>query len=363
MLTNFPLYKLPLYYINKRYNYCSALPLSAVFVTTWQCNLKCRTCFIWKHTYVQNEELTLEEYEKIFRSFGRTYWVTLGGGEPFLREDFLEIALALCRHVTPRIVNIVSNGSQPDAIYDAITKLQRAYPEIRFILNLSLDHIGQRHDEIRMKEGSFSLVCETVKKLQSVKPRNFVIGLYTIISQYNVDDFESIYNWIQDNIRPDTYAIEDAQIREEFKNSQGIFVPKRYDYLKTVKFYLDRLKSERPKGVNILKKAFRIVYYKTIMGSLAFNEQPYNCYAGYSACQINPNGEVWSCATKGFKLGNLKQHNYNFKELWFSPEANQIRKKMKEEKCCCCLSNMVYTNTLIIPRYLISLLRNLIQYC
>ncbi|MBU0548142.1 MAG: radical SAM protein [Candidatus Omnitrophica bacterium] len=362
MLNNPPLTRALFCYIGKNLRYPFVLPLSMVFVTTLRCNSKCKTCFIWRNGRERKAELTVDEYRKIFQSLGRLYWVTLGGGEPFLREDFLQIVLDACRYLKPTIVNIPSNGSRPDDIFYVIDMATRLYPKTKFILNLSLDHIGEKHDSIRGLPGGFNLAYKTIENLKAIKKVNFNLGIHTVISKYNLDDFEYIYRWVNDNLRPDSYIIEDAQQREEFMNQGEKLFSCRRDYVKAIKFYLDNIKKVKTTGINKIRRAFRITYYGSVSKSLLSGGKPFSCYAAYASCQINPDGEVWVCATRGFKLGNLRESKYNFRSLWYSKEAMAMRKRVKNQRCSCNLSNVSYSNILFNPAQLVSTVYNYIRY-
>ena len=57
------------------------------------CNSRCRICNIWKNDPEKKvkEQLKLWEFERIFKNYGNLYWVTITGGEPFLRKDLVEV--------------------------------------------------------------------------------------------------------------------------------------------------------------------------------------------------------------------------------------------------------------------------------
>lgn len=362
MLYDFPFHKLPLYYLNKRSRRATVLPSNIVFVITSKCNSRCKTCFIWKHQESERKELTLEEYNRIFKSINKTYWVTVGGGEPFLREDFPEILNSICRLLRPRIVNIPSNGSLPSKISGVIGKLIKSYPGIQFILNLSLDHIGKRHDEIRGLKGSFESLLRTIALLGPLQGPNFTAGVHTVISRHNLEEFPYIYGWIKENLNPESYIIEDAQTREEYSNETCEFFKRKLDYLEALDFYLSKIKSERGKSTNRIRKAFRITYYDSVKNALRFNKNPLTCYAGYASCQINPYGEIWACATKRLVMGDLREHDYDFSGAWLSKTADRIRERMGQDRCSCHLSNVSYTNIMLNPAALVTTAFNYIRY-
>ena len=362
MLNKFLLTRALSCYISKNMGYSFSLPLSVVFAITLKCNSKCKTCFIWKNPQNQDNELTVDEYKRIFQSMGRLYWVTFGGGEPFLRGDFVQIILDACRFLKPAIVNIPSNGSRPQEIFDVMDKVTQRYPETKFILNLSLDHIAEKHDMIRGMQGSFDLACKTINDLSMIKRRNFNLGVHTVISKYNLNDFPFIYEWISKNLSQDSYIIENAQVREEYMNHNEAFFSQKSDYAKAIEFYLNSIKKVKMLGINKLRRAFRITYYESVLKSLLSASRPYDCYAGYASCQVSPDGEVLACATKGLSLGNLREFQYNLKILLRTKEAKKVRLRIKREKCFCNLSNVSYSNILFNPGKLVASIYNYVRY-
>jgi MoaA/NifB/PqqE/SkfB family radical SAM enzyme len=361
MYHRFPFYKLPVYYLNKRFNFGNLLPLNVVFVITSRCNSRCATCFIWKHQGNIKDELRVDEYVKILKTMKKVFWVTIGGGEPFLREDFLEIVLNICNYLKPKIVNIPSNGSMPEKIFYAISKLVYKYPGTQFLLNLSIDHISERHDQIRGMHDNFRTICNTIERLRHIKNTNFSVGVHTVISKYNIIDFPYIHNFVMENIKPDSYIIENAQARAEFMNSDISLLHNESDYIGIIDYFVNRLKNHAPTGIGKLKRAFRLVYYDSVRKSLISKKKPYTCYAGHISCQISPDGSVWACATKKFSLGELRENNYDFQKLWFSCLANQTRNEIRKLDCYCYLSNVAYTNILLHPSKVFSILINCIK--
>jgi MoaA/NifB/PqqE/SkfB family radical SAM enzyme len=66
-------------------------PMVGQFELTHRCNLRCRHCYIVRDT--TKAELTYEEICRIIDEFHKEgcLWLCLTGGEPLLREDFLDI--------------------------------------------------------------------------------------------------------------------------------------------------------------------------------------------------------------------------------------------------------------------------------
>lgn len=69
----------------------------------------------------------------------------------------------------------------------------------------------------------------------------------------------------------------------------------------------------------------------------------YDCHAGLTGCHIDPLGNVYACLTSiedigddSYFMGNLREFNYQFDELWYSEKASRVREKVK--KCVGCFS-------------------------
>ena len=75
-------------------------PLHIFFMITSKCNLNCSMCYVkmnkeryLKQNFYEDYYRELDSYEvkKIIRSLPRYSLVTFSGGEPFIREDIMEI--------------------------------------------------------------------------------------------------------------------------------------------------------------------------------------------------------------------------------------------------------------------------------
>ncbi|HVO85480.1 MAG TPA: radical SAM protein, partial [Syntrophobacteria bacterium] len=143
------------------------LPMSLTVSITSACNSRCKTCRIYETRYAQ---MTVAEYEHVFRSLGRApVWVTLSGGEPFLREDLPEICAALYSHCRPAVINIPTNGILCDKIASTVRTISTSCPGAKIIVNLSLDAIGDMHDEIRGVRGNFDKALKTYRSLKGLQ--------------------------------------------------------------------------------------------------------------------------------------------------------------------------------------------------
>jgi MoaA/NifB/PqqE/SkfB family radical SAM enzyme len=347
------------YWFMKHIGFPRLLPMNYTVSLLYTCNSRCSTCRIWKK---KAENLTVEEYGKIFRNIGRSpFWITFSGGEPFLRRDIVEVISTIYRASHPRIINIPTNGLLVDTIVQKTAEIARACPKAQIIVNVS-DGIEEQHDEIRNVPGNYKKVISTFHKLKALKIANLSVGIHTVISRFNVDSFYSVANELM-RLEPDSYISEIAEERVELDTVGLDITPGRVAYKSAIDYLIHRIKNEKYKGMNKITMAFRIEYYNLVKEIMRDEVQVIPCYAGLASCQIAPDGDVWSCCVKAKSLGNLRDTKYKFGKVWWSKEAKKDRKSIHNKECWCPLANAYYTNMLMnIPTLLRVSYRSFIKW-
>lgn len=293
------------------------------------------------------KNLTVDEYKKIFQKIGHApYWITFSGGEPFLRNDLVEVVKAIYKVSKPRIINIPTNGLLTKTIVEKTEKIALACPKSQIIINLSIDGIEEQHDQIRNVPGNYKKVVSTFQRLKALPNKNLSIGIHTVISKYNVETFPSIASFLM-KFQPDSYITEIAEERVELGTMGTDITPPILSYKSAIDYLIHRIKNDKFKGMNKITMAFRIEYYNLVKRILRDKQQIIPCYSGIASAQISPEGDVWSCCIKAKPLGNLRKNSYDFRKIWFSPEAELDRRSIHKKECWCPLANASYTNMLM----------------
>ena len=73
-----------------------------------------------------------------------------------------------------------------------------------------------------------------------------------------------------------------------------------------------------------------------------------------------PDGNVWGCCVRAETVGNVRDHEYDFKRVWFGPDADRFRASVKNKECACPLANASYTNLLLDPKSLVRVSANMV---
>ena len=180
----------------------SALSRIFLFVTK-RCNTNCYFCFNKQDWQAgQDKDLSLDEIREISSKINFLSWLTITGGEPFLRNDMYEICKSFYSNCDTRIISIVTNGILTSCIEEATERLLIDCDGLYLTIIVALDHIGEMHDKIKGVEGSYKQALNTLKKLKVLQLRfpRLTLGINTVIIKENADCIEEILDYFRNNI-------------------------------------------------------------------------------------------------------------------------------------------------------------------
>lgn len=327
-------------------------PFSLSLSLTYNCDSKCKTCNIWKFS----NKNTLNVYqwrEGIKRlSLNRNIiWVTLTGGNQFLRADFIEIYYYCVRYMRPLFITIPISATLPEKIEKDIYEVcnLNARYGCKTFLNISLDGIGSIHDDIRGKEGAFRNMVKTIDLLMRInkKYNKYIsLGFFTVISKYNATYFKDILFFIKKVTKyykyKFSYGIGLAENRLElFNKGEPSIVPSPNTLLNVIREYINFIKIMKS---YFIKKSFLISYAQFLEKNIVAPHS-FNCYAGNKCFHITPEGEIWKCAVRGEVCGHI---------------LNNVKQEISAlVRCFCYHNNYHYVNILSECRSAVSFLKNI----
>jgi MoaA/NifB/PqqE/SkfB family radical SAM enzyme len=336
--------RVPLFKLYRRFGWPEMLPLNLTLSPSPKCNSRCLTCNIWMK---REDELTLDEWDKVLTSLGRApYWFTISGGEPLMYPHVVELAQSAYEHCRPGVINIPTNGILP-SIPDRVERISRSCPESQLIINLSLDGVGRKHDIIRGVPGNFEKFEERLGELLALRGRlpNLTVGIHSVVSTFSVGHLDELIAYA-DRSGTDQFITEIAEPRVELDTIGLPITPSPAEYSKAIDHLIAYVEGKRFTGMAKFTEAFRIEYYKLVKRILDEKDQVIACYAGWVSAQIYADGTVWPCCVRADNLGNLRNHGYDFKRIWFGEKIREVRRSIAAKECYCPLANATYTNML-----------------
>ena len=309
---------------------------AANFAVTYLCNSQCRTCNIWKkynqNTKAAENELTLEEIKSTFNSkyLRQLENIGLTGGEPFLREDFVNLCGFFIEKYPDAGIGIPTNAAEPDLIIKKLEKILDNFRPKNLSISVALDGIEETHDKLRGIHGNYENALRLIDMIKEKLPSVDLCIDFTIIPE-NYKDLLEVHNLSKNkNIG---FGCQFGQISDcYYDNSE-----KR---LKEFKWDEGKL-GETEKLIEIIRKEmknakkldpFSEYYFLNIIDFQRNQKRKINCYSGTHSFFLDPYGDVFPCIMLNRKIGNVKD---GFDRIWMSDEVKQIRKFIKNKKCVC----------------------------
>jgi len=328
------------------------LPEQLTFFVTNRCNLDCSHCFVDKNSITEDQELTVGEIDKIAQTMPKIKYVTITGGEPFLRKDIVDIVRTLNTNLRPLMITILTNGYMLDIVTNRVDEILEDCPQTNILLKISIDGPAETHDEIRQKLGSFDNACAAFAKLKKLKHKhqNFNLGLITTYTEKNANHIKDLYDDVIIGLNPDQYGLILERPNRANELNEMINID---DYITVLK-QTNRMLFSSAKG---LFQKFRLAYKTKMAEKLKeiylTKKYPMKCFAGVLNAVISANGDIFACEQIHEKFGNLREADYDWNKVWRSPQAQSIRDSISQKKCFC-------TNECFMPFNISYNLKNLL---
>jgi len=292
------------------------------------CNLTCEHCFYWRNLN-RRDDLKVEEILALSEELGRIENLNLSGGEPFLRPEFAEICRFFIKNNGVEQIYVPTNGYFTERTIDALKNIFEEQSLRLFVCELSIDGMPEYHNRFRGNSKSFAKLIETYEalaELQASEPRMRIHSISTVTNE-NLDEVKQLTTYLYERF-PAMDHHNLALIRGDRKNPslQG---PNLAAYQELV-HYARRLWAprEQQRYGSLVEPMLQWAKVQTAMQQT----QVVPCRAGIMSGVVYANGDVSFCETHP-PLGNLRQKS--FREIWFSAEADALRKSVHNKECWC----------------------------
>lgn len=323
-------------------------PVYLILGLTYDCNSFCRTCFNWEELRKDKHlELSFEEIEKTLAPLDDLLFVVMSGGEPFLRRDIAEVCELLSTRNGARQITIPTSGIATRLIARSVEATLERCPDTQIVVNLSIDHIGEKHDWIRGVPGNYEKTRATYDRLVELKEEhaNLTVNVHTCLCSYNADDLDELM-WGVSRDFPEIsfHSFEMLRGDQPDKRIQPIptemyreLLPKLESYWRTFDKYDGFLR-------------FIKTYSRQIeLDVLEQETQVRPCYAGTISGVLDARGGVQLCELRD-PIGNVREVDYDFEKLWFSKEADEQRRSIAAKECHCTHSCFMSSSLVFQPR-------------
>jgi len=311
-------------------------PTVLIYNCTWVCDARCTMCSNWKFGD-RKSDMTLDQLEPVLDHpfWGAVENLNISGGEPTTRNDLPEMVEIFHRHM-PRLrkVGINTTGLTPHRAIPMLTRIVEfcATRGVLISIRVSLDGIGDIHNQVRAVKGGFDKACRTIEAMQTLARThdNFQFGLAATIFATNMEDAENILAWARTkdlDVVFNMLRFTEAMLHNKELEEQIGFRQREEDFMR--KFFLDRVQEE-----SVLSgQSFMYLHYADMIANGYQRTMP--CPFQSQGLLLNPNGDLHYCENSQ-KLGNVLDDPAA--SLYFRAENLEHRQHVKDTVCPTCLS-------------------------
>jgi len=335
------------------------------YFVTKECNANCKFCFNKSKEEInkKGENLTLEEVKGITKKIGFLPFLTITGGEPFLREDIYEICREFYLNCSTRLMTIVTNGTRHENINDVAERILVNCPNIRLTILVALDDINEKHDLIKGIKNCYREASLTLDKLQILKLRfpNLTIGINTMLIDENSDSIEGILNNFRNSFQYDRQSLN--LLREPPRTSNESRFIKLERYFELVTQANGKFSRTRLAFWGKMNQAFLKYCHETALKEFKLKRSHYACTAAKKFFVMSNIGDVFPCELLPELLGNIRKEGYDLKKIFCSKKTNDAQTKISDNHCYCQWPCAITSNALFDFRAYINLFKKIILNC
>jgi MoaA/NifB/PqqE/SkfB family radical SAM enzyme len=331
-------------------------PQYLILFVSDRCWMRCAHCWFheaWKEREVTRPPLTFDEYERLARSVPSLAFLSLTGGEAFLRPDIVELATMFRKTTRLGRYQIPTSGYETDTVVRAAEVLLRANSDTPFRIDVSLDGVGEVHDGQRRMPGGFDRAVATIEALNQLRRRHthFDLGIITTITALNQSGLDETAALVE-RIHPDGEWMVNIA-RGESREPDAVAVdPESYRLAQNLIRDRDRRggycghSGHRSARWLTAKNAARREIIGEILAGGRFRG---GCAAGSLGGVIQTDGTVKICELLDEPLGKLRDFDCDLVRLWQSEAARRMRRRIQETRCQCTQECFLSVSMLISP--------------
>mgnify|MGYP001556128610 CR=1 FL=1 len=240
----------------------------------YDCNFRCEICDFWKDKDLHEQKLSIEQIELISDKLAQVgpQIVSIGGGEPLMHPQILDVVRALARHHFPVMI---CNGW-----FVTPEKARALFEAGMYEVSVSIDYDdAAKHDKQRGKEGAFEKGLAALKILHDNRVNPFQrVHMISVIMDDNLDDIERLILRCKDmgitylvTLYSDGRGSKQCRATSPDTSARLLELKKKYPEFVALRGYIGRFTKAIEEGG---------------LGP---------CYAGKNLCNIDSQGNVSMC--------------------------------------------------------------------
>ncbi|MEN6461751.1 MAG: mycofactocin radical SAM maturase [Syntrophomonas sp.] len=308
-------------------------PVNLTWEITGKCNLACSHCLSSGTMASCKNELDTNSCKSFIDELSdlKVFQVNIGGGEPFLRKDFIDI-LNHC-HKKGIVTLISTNGTMiNDNLAKILTQMKLTY------IQISLDGAtAESNDKIR-GAGSFEKAIKGIEALNQYGFKNLSIN--TVVTRVNYREIPELY-------RLGKYYKAKTRLSRFKPSGRG---KDNWDKYYLTSAQIEELSNYLTECVADMEGDSFFSISAEQRKNLALNL----CGAAKMTCSLSPDGNVYPCAVlqeDRFCAGNILERPFG--EIWRNSPVFKTIRNLEINSCGKCTSfNLCHAGCIAIGMFL-----------
>jgi len=310
---------------------------------TYRCNARCIMCNIWQQE--EHDEMSLDDFSRVLDDsiFHSIEQLTLSGGEPSLRRDLIPLTEVFMDKM-PQLgsVTLITNGLAVGRVLADSRAMLKLCAErrIRFNVSVSLDGVGQVHDEMRNVPGAFARTEQCLmglKDLQAEQP--FWLGAACVITRKNLYELRELQAWCGEHgieLGFQLVGFHETYVSNIERRSELDFGEADREYLFN---FLQELAADR------YPSNFRSYYWNDMLRMYRDGRRRQTpCPFALDSFVLDARGDIYYCLSAR-KIGNCLAANRAGRlpanpcsAIYYDPENLAFREELTRSACLHCNS-------------------------
>lgn len=306
-------------------------PLFCDLIVSHRCFFQCQMCIDWK-TPSSAAILNFNEAKKFIDGLSDfiDYKIDINimGGEPFM----LDWILPLCNYIHYKGFKAIISTNAYLIDEEMAKKIGDSHLGV---LAISLDGIkAETHDSVRGKKGAYSRAIDALRYLKKYRNNKLHISILSLILEKNLEELPKLVRWTKETGVADSISFLALVESGLVSCKKGWFRQREYSSLwprdiHKVKENINSIILLKKQGYNIDNPFSQLEAFEEYYNDPEkFVKETEYCIHDY-IIDLDPTGEIF---LSGHSLGLIKNKG-TLKKLWFSEEADKIRKYIDVHGC------------------------------
>lgn len=296
---------------------------------TGRCDMGCGFCCCASRSARGNEEMTPAHWGRALSGADALIHLSITGGEPFLREDLVEVIAAMVDSCGVPRVSINTNGLLTDRIVAVVEALTERLDGVELCLCVSLDGPERVHDEVRGRPGSFAAARRTIDRVSGLRDERtgFSVRVASLLQPGNADSLEAFLD------EAESWPVDFHEVILVRDTPIGVQEALADVYARLTLRQIDRAAPRYRRGLEW--RVFRMVRRSVLDYVRERKAGP--CPAGGRMVEVLPDGRVLGCELEKMwgrsGIGDVRESGMRLVDVVRSDGAAAFRELAGECEC------------------------------